>query len=73
MKKRMRLLVISLSLLMLLGGCGKKEGTAKDNTENQNTESDKKDAEGAADTAETNPELITVTKEDYNVKDYITL
>lgn len=74
MKKRILLLVMSVSFLMLMGGCGKKNA-AKDNTEDKNTESDGKDAEGTADKTEdgTDSGLINVTKEDYKVSDYIKL
>ena len=74
MKKRILLLVMSVSFLMLMGGCGKKNA-AKDNTEDKNTESDDKDAEGTVDKTEdgTDSGLINVTKEDYKVSDYIKL
>ncbi|MBE5967624.1 MAG: trigger factor [Lachnospiraceae bacterium] len=74
MKKRILLLVMSVSFLMLMGGCGKKNA-AKNNTEDKNTESDDKDAEGTADKTEdgTDSGLINVTKEDYKVSDYIKL
>lgn len=75
MKTKILLLVMSLSVLMLAGGCSKKEGTVENDTTGNTQNVD--DTEDKADENETDnevsSEIITVTKEAYEVSDYISL
>lgn len=78
MKKRLLLLVISISLLGMLGGCGKKGDNTDTDTQDKQTEdkaSDNNSVDGIPDDLEIDleSELVVVEKEDYVVADYITL
>lgn len=78
MKKRLLLLVISISLLGLLGGCGKKVDNTEVDTTDKNTEESPIDDNSDEDVSEdistdVQSELVVVEKEDYAVKDFITL
>lgn len=72
MKKRLFMLIMSLSVLALAGGCSKKDDTTEDKvTEDTQNIEDTEDIDEAKD--ETGSDLITVTKEAYEVSDYVTL
>lgn len=83
MKKKLLLIVISISLLGLLGGCGKKVDNGKADTTDKNTEESKTDDNSTEDNSvgdisedigtDIESELVVVEKEDFVAKDYITL
>lgn len=66
MKKKLLLLVMCISLIGVLGGCGKKEDKTDGDTTDKLTEDD-----NTGDDLES--QLVIVEKEDYVVADYITL
>ncbi|MBH1942077.1 trigger factor [Mobilitalea sibirica] len=81
MKKNVLLLVLSISMLLLIGGCSKKDNT-DDNTENaptvtegaENTdETDTADITDGTDTPAAEPLVNTLSKGDYKLEDHITL
>lgn len=80
MKKRILLLVMTMSLIGILGGCGKKEDKANTDTDTSDIQTEDntsaRDSEDdIVDDINTNTEtgLIVVEKEDYVATDYITL
>ncbi len=71
MKKKVLFLVMSMSILLVVGGCAKKGVTEDLNTPDTTTTEDSTDTVDTTDTTEEDQELPKV--EDYVASDYITL
>lgn len=71
MKKRFLLLVLSLCIFALIGGCGKKSST--ENTKEEKTSSATSDTKTENKDESSNDSATTVKREKYNLSDYITL
>lgn len=78
MKKRLLLIVMCISLIGILGACGKKGDNTDTDTSDKQTEDNASGSDSGDDILDDvnfdiNSQLVVVEKEDYVVTDYITL